>query len=333
MAQVIKWCFTSLCGTLYDLYWRVYKSQLPPNCRCLDDGPEFVAKLSLLGKILHFFRPALTRHRKRGTYIQHIPKSPKQKIREHVDAFYDPTKSRVYYSLISHSLQIPNEQPFIHINVSDFSLIHFGSASAIEISHYLQNMDVISQWLTDNARSYIFTIDHSSFPDFHLIPLCDSISSVLTVQNAGGSSEYSEIASMQYMNVCFHSINFVPEMLVKYEMESKICDYITTINSINVGVSVTRMFIQNFSQIIPLSFAISLLYKKLMGIVIAKKTISSIHRFSKSIVHIWCQSYIDALVVKLAYKHIISHDVYYLFTNICVICSVCTSKFIYSNSL
>lgn len=337
MVRFLKICFYYVGEILYDLYWKIYKSQLPSDCRCLSTDPELVSKMSLLGRILHVFRPILTRRRKHSPQQHNSHNTPpklKIKYKEHIDSFYDPRNTRMYYSLIKDKnvLQSVSETPKIHLNVNDFSLVQYGTETNISVCHYTQNIDVLINWLHQSDPMYIMMVDHCQFPEFQQLVIQEPVSSMMTIPNAGGSSEYSELVSMEYFHVCFGTTSFIPEMMIKYDIESKICDYITTIQQVNVGVSVTRMFIRDHHQILPYTFALSLLYKKLMGMVLAQRTIAQINQFKKSIIHVWCQSYVDTVVVKQAYKYIISQDIYQLFRDICIICSICTSSFIYTNS-
>lgn len=180
--------------------------------------------------------------------------------------------------------------------------------------------------------SYMFTFDSCQFHNMNHLGLPEEIKRTLTIQNAGGNSEISEALSMYYMYLKFNAYHFIPEMEVNYLFKSSICDYLMKIKNQTIGVSVTRAIGYPFNQPISMESAKTLIYKKLIGLVIAKRTVSESHYFDASVIHIWCQSWNEADILRETFKLIIEKDIYGLFGNIYVICSVCESRFIYSNS-
>ena len=129
--------------------------------------------------------------------------------------------------------------------------------------------------------------------------LCDEAREALKKQNAGGNSDVSEAASIQY----FYDLgyrNFVYEMEVLYKSTNyKLVDFVAEAPQIyessfpeiikndreKVGVSVTRAadFGRGFNPT-------SLLYKKLKGLIGARNKATSTSKFYRSILHIWCSS-------------------------------------------
>lgn len=338
---------------LFDCYWYVYKSQVPEPYGCMDNGKEFFRSLSVFGKLLYLIRPLMIRPKQRKNKSSIF--TPKIKIPKD-DSYIN---NRLYYSLIANSLQSIFIRDSIHIswsNANSTSLTsETGGASAMSatsatsatlgisemIPHtyhegsviitYSDDTSAVDEWSMGEKVSYMMIIDLCQFVDFNLLHLSDEIRRALTISNAGGSSEISESLSMYYMLLKFGARHFIPEMEVNYRFQSNICDYLMEINGQRVGVSVTRAINYPFDKAISKETANTLLYKKLTGIVIAKRAVTSRHNFDISVIHIWCRTLTDAQTLRDAYKVIIDNDIYGLYGNICITCSVCLSEFIYTN--
>jgi len=325
---LISYCFKIWEG-IFDCYWTIYKSQIPLNSQCLDDGPEFRAKLTFFGKILHKIRPLMIRkhkHKRKNTKVERPAKPPKR-IKDHT-----VIHSKIYYTLISNIIHVIVPGYISHISSNDDK--HILTSNYYDNScvfSRLNDLDVINKWFCDDCVSYLITDDICMFPCFDNISFPTQIRRTLIIKNAGGNSEISEALSMQFMFLEFGADQIIPEMEIKYIDESKMCDYVMKVKNDNIGVSVTRAISHPNNSIITPKFATALLQKKLLGIIIAKKTITTTHKFSKSIVHVWCKSLCDAEIVKTAYKMIIENDIYNLYSGIYVICSICDAEFIYTN--
>lgn len=315
--------------SIFDCYWTLYKTQIPNPKHCLDDSPEFRSKLSVLGWILYKIRPLMVRRRHRSPSPP-VPYKHRNKYKDIVPMPYDPTHSRLYFSLISNSLQIVFPGYIKHIG-NIFSDIVVTTNENTTITTYASDSNVTYDWFHNDNILYICTRDICVIPAFSNIRFDNDIKRSIYMQNAGGSSELSEAISMLYMKERFNAYNFVPEMEVQYYLESKICDYVMDIEKTRIGVSVTRAIAYPPNKAISSDFAFSLLHKKLIGIVVAKRTVADEDSFSSSIVHIWCKTQLDADVVMEEYAKIINDDIYNLYAGIYVICSVCESKFIYTN--
>lgn len=87
----------------------------------------------------------------------------------------------------------------------------------------------------------------------------------------------------------YGATNTILEKDVSYWINYKIVDFICTIDSQRVGVSVARaMGYPTPSKFTP-EMACKLLYKKLYGLIVARNGVVKSQSFFKSILHIWCQ--------------------------------------------
>lgn len=153
----------------------------------------------------------------------------------------------------------------------------------------------------------------------------------LEIKNAGGSSEFSEGLSMQYMHDMFNVTEFVPEKEVDYWIEYKMCDYLMIKDTVNYGVSVTRAVNYPFNIQFTFDDAIKLLNKKMYGLIIARNAVNKRHQFTKSILHIWCYNKLAAKNILMAYEKITHNDKTHTYETIYVICSVSNDMRIYNN--
>jgi len=181
------------------------------------------------------------------------------------------------------------------------------------------------------SLEYLCTIDLCRLASFKNIKFSQSQVRSMHIQNAGGSSEISEALSMYYMEHQLGAHGFIPEKEVDYWIEYKMCDYIMVINRVNVGVSVTRAVVYPFDNTFTYQHAVSLLHKKLNGLIIARNSVNLRHRFFKSILHIWCYTPLAAINIKRAYNDLRHRDVDQTYTDIYVICTICQEKYIYTN--
>lgn len=219
--------------------------------------------------------------------------------------------------------------PIKNINVNITNLYDDGTT----IISQIQDQTITRKWKDSFNVTYLFTIDSCIFPNFDKIAFVDTPKRSLSIRNAGGSSEISEALSMQYMYYRFHTSQFVPEMEVDYWIESKICDYLMRCNGENFGVSVTRAVSYPFTQEFSYDNAITLLNKKLYGLIVARNSISDKHMFHRSILHIWCMSAQTAHNIKKAHEEIVRQDINRTYDNVYVICTVCPHVYIYNNRL
>lgn len=329
----VKICMyiSNLKRIILDSFWKLYKKQLPRNGHCLDMSFDFFCKLTFIGKLLFFIRPLMTREKK--IYVkknmQNVIKKTPKRNKKHIDALYNPTSSNLYFQLIKDALHqiVPNVIHIGKVQINDTTTINLHKT---QITFFRDDVKYVREWIKKQDVLYLLTNDICSFCEYEQLQICRKIRKLLYVPNAGGSSELSEILSMYYMKIKFHASHFIPETKVEYLCESKICDYLMTIGKKNIGVSVTRAYCPFFNKL-PETFVKSLLYKKLIGIVVAKKYVVNANKFDLSIIHIWCKTVDDAKIINQIYKKIICDDVYNLFKQIYIICSISTTNFIYTN--
>jgi hypothetical protein len=148
--------------------------------------------------------------------------------------------------------------------------------------------------------------------------------------NAGGSSVNSEALSVDFFNDLFGTTNIVTEMEIDYKMMNwKRCDYLMTIYNETFGVSVTRAMKHPSPDLYDYEDAELLLSRKLDGLIVARSGIVDENNFSKSILHIWCQTTKIADIVTEVYNRLdeSSKD------NIIVVLTVTKTGYIYYDKL
>jgi hypothetical protein len=142
-------------------------------------------------------------------------------------------------------------------------------------------------------RSHIFT-DEYTLPSYVFV--CDDAKRSITINNAGGKSDISEMYSIDYFTQMYDATNTIFEKEVSYWIDYKMVDFICTIDSHRVGVSVARAMGYPTSDKFTSDMASKLLFKKLYGLIVARNAVVKNQSFFKSILHIWCQ---DAHVANL----------------------------------
>lgn len=153
----------------------------------------------------------------------------------------------------------------------------------------------------------------------------------LTIDNAGGSSAYSEALSIEYFIRKFKADDFIYENQVSYWVRYKMCDFVCSIQGEKIGVSVTRAM--NFGlNVYTLEDAYNLLKKKIEGLIIARSGVSECHSFQKSILHIWCQSeYILMCCNEMSKKYIKEHPCQISLKGLRIILTLCDTTLLYDD--
>ena len=309
-------------------YWWAYKSQLPCNLGCKDSGIHVFNQLPVMGKLLYLLRPIMVRPKRKKSILCMTANKPAKTESQPID----PRHTKLYYSIICDRLQRVFDKQHVHIGTSSLNTILTVYQDGSTISIFPEDTPYLEQWLlNDQSVSYLMTLDNCQFPIFNGICFPDSISGILTTHNAGGSSGISEFISMYYMYIKFNAYNFIPEMDIMYQRQSSMCDYIMEINSQIIAVSVTRIIGYPTNQTITNEYVQSLLYKKLHGIINAKRIVSHVNQFTTSVIHVWCQSLLDAMLVRQIYTYITDNDIYGIYDNIYVACSICANDYIFTN--
>lgn len=154
-------------------------------------------------------------------------------------------------------------------------------------------------------RSHIFT-------DTYILPpssaVCDDGKRSITIDNAGGKSDISEMYSIDYFTQMYEAKNTIFEKEVNYWIDYKMVDFICTIDSHRVGVSVARAMGYPTSDKFTPHMASKLLYKKLYGLIVARNAVVKSQSFFKSILHIWCQDTHVADLLRDAFSNLDDND-------------------------
>ncbi|KAF0720667.1 Aste57867_92 [Aphanomyces stellatus] len=170
------------------------------------------------------------------------------------------------------------------------------------------------------------------YPRTRAFRLGRDASLVLTEPNAGGQSVVSEALSMEYMHQLFGAVDVVTEMQIEYWSPNwKKVDYLCTIYAERIAVSVTRAMKFKAWEAFTLDDARTLLRKKLFGLVVAKTGVSESQRYTKSILHIWCQSKAIADTIALSYKAIVAE--LEIEDNVILMATVAHEDGIYDNNM
>lgn len=138
-------------------------------------------------------------------------------------------------------------------------------------------------------------------------------SRMFSIPNAGGSSLYSEVLSLEILKALFGVKLLRTEMEIAYALDSKITDYSALIGNRVIGVSVTRAI--NFEELhninrrkaILIKYhpdqACDLLNKKLNGIIHSSEGVCDEHKWEKQILHVMTTSEELAKDLVFAYEN------------------------------
>ena len=108
----------------------------------------------------------------------------------------------------------------------------------------------------------------------------------IQIENAGGSSNISEMISIEYYIRLFKATDFLLEMEVSYILDYKMVDYVCNIGKFRIGVSVTRAMGYPSPKDFTYEKALRLLHKKLYGLIVARNSVCKKHSFTRSILHV-----------------------------------------------
>lgn len=167
------------------------------------------------------------------------------------------------------------------------------------------------------------------------LTICADAQKILSEPNAGGTSVVSETLSMEYMHQRFCAADVLTEMQIKYWSDNWkkvdfICSIATTSASVagagmmqRVGVSVTRAM--GFPDYTSFTFedGLKLLHKKLNGLVVARAGVDELHRYDRSVLHIWCQHASVAATMRRAFDAMLAEgDEALVHEDVCVVLTV-----------
>jgi hypothetical protein len=107
---------------------------------------------------------------------------------------------------------------------------------------------------------------------------------IVSVDNAGGSSVFSEVFAYEWLARCELATLLKTETEIVYDVVGKKADLLVEIDGQKVGVSVTRAVTFPFGQPYTLAAATSLFDRKLDDIQLAATQVSAADRWSRSMV-------------------------------------------------
>lgn len=173
----------------------------------------------------------------------------------------------------------------------------------------LKSENHISKILSLNITSRAHVLSRSILTtDIYILPslsnLCPDAKKSLSIDNAGGKSEISEMFSIDYFSHIYNAYDTIFETEVNYWFSYKMIDFICTINNERVGVSVARAMGYPTPNYFTPDIARKLLHKKLYGLIVARNGVIKSQSFTKSILHIWCQDLRIAYLLEEAYCNI-----------------------------
>ena len=156
-----------------------------------------------------------------------------------------------------------------------------------------------------NDTKQIMCVDEVDIPNFLFIKLGNTAKSFIKQGNAGGNSILSEAYSIDYFERYLSGTDFIFENDICYWMDTvSMVDFITTIDNIRVGVSVTRALNYYEPDHFTTEMARKLLIKKLHGLLVARNAVNAEQVFYCSLLHIWAQNEIVAKALRDAYNEI-----------------------------
>lgn len=129
----------------------------------------------------------------------------------------------------------------------------------------------------------------------------------LLIDNAGGTSAISEALSIEYFIRKYGVSKILYEKEVSYWIEYKMCDFLIVDDGENIGVSVSRAMGYPSASFFKKEDAVTLIKKKIEGLIIARSGVCMKHTFHKSILHIWCQTLQIAKILGSVYKNYINN--------------------------
>ncbi len=219
-------------------------------------------------------------------------------------------------------------KPICFTNFQDGTTHYISIKSKMDIERFI----TIPYLGEEEYRVSVFR-DKLKLKDYKNLKLGHDAFRSLTMDNAGGASDYSEAISIHYFENVFQGSEFILENEVKYWMEYKMVDYVCTIKNQRIGVSVTRAMGFPHSSRFTRKDGKELLRNKINGLIVACDLVMSTHSFTKSILHVWCQNNRIANIMNEVYEQELEIDSMDLkvLCDVIVIITVCNDKNIYTN--
>lgn len=163
---------------------------------------------------------------------------------------------------------------------SNFPLAGFGTLGG--------DCDQLDTELTDDAPSHFTgTMEFErGYTDADLDMLTEGAQRLLTVPNAGGSSELSEAFAFEVLARCEGAALLATEEEVEYDVYGAKTDFLAEIDGLPIGVSVTRAFGYPLGSPYSAEAAEGLVTDKLASIVESSANVGDDHRWEKQILAI-----------------------------------------------
>lgn len=210
---------------------------------------------------------------------------------------------------------------WICANGADFSTLTFGGVDEIFRSSIV---DVTQTALVVNR-----VICHVREPTH--FRFSDGAMRVLTDENAGGASEFSEAVSFEIFHRAFDAALAQTEMAIEYKWGpwSKKTDMVVLMCERKIAVSVTRAmkFHGTFSQ----EDAFNLLYKKLLGVSVSNRHVVACDRWEKQVLHIMTEHVHIVDLLRSAYSWIYAHTPELIGNTVVLISLTVNTPFLYYN--
>lgn len=199
-----------------------------------------------------------------------------------------------------------------YVLCSTSSIISIAPTGAIRI--YNKYKDALFRYflIAKDRNKGLVTHKSHIFIDKYFLPSSNVVSAdakrSITIENAGGKSDISEMYSIDYFTQMYDATNTILEKEVTYWIDYKMVDFICTIESHRVGVSVARAMGYPTSDKFTFDIASKLLFKKLYGLIVARNAVIKSQSFFKSILHIWCQDMHVANLLRDAFSKLDDND-------------------------
>ncbi len=142
------------------------------------------------------------------------------------------------------------------------------------------------------------------YTDSDLMMLTLGGQEIIADGNAGGSSVLSEVFAYELLERCENAQLLKTETEIIYDTEGKITDFLAEVDSLKIGVSVTRAVAFPFEDPYPVEKAEELLSGKLADILLSSENVSAEDRWEKQILAVLAYAPGHADALQAAYANI-----------------------------
>ncbi|KAH7822179.1 putative Signal transducing adapter molecule 2 [Monocercomonoides exilis] len=187
-----------------------------------------------------------------------------------------------------------------HILPSDLYILSNFDYTLVMKKHDLLSFE---DCLSEKGTSFFFFNLFEATAPFHRFTFSLSAMKMLSLENAGGSSDKSEAVSFDVLHRLFSAKLEKAEMEIKYINQNwKKTDYLCTIAGHRLGVSVTRAVGHPRPEDFTEEMAVSLMQKKLFGIRVSSLGVGDGDKWERQVLHIWSQSVNEGVMLLKAYQ-------------------------------